>query len=110
MKPYAGLVAATFAVLLAGCGGGSSTVATSTPSAATTSVQVNLGDAPAAGGGIDHPHGAVLQGRDEVPRLGSQVVDRPGQVGDGGVIVQTPCRLDVNQLDQCGPPFPLFRP
>lgn len=47
MKPYAGLVAATFAVLLAGCGGGSSTVATSTPSAATTSVQVNLGDAPA---------------------------------------------------------------
>jgi len=46
MKPFAGLAIATLAVLLTACGGGSSTVATSTPAAATTAVQVNLGDAP----------------------------------------------------------------
>jgi len=46
MKPFAGLTIATLAVLLAACGGGSSTVAISTPTATTTAVQVNLGDAP----------------------------------------------------------------
>jgi len=46
MKTLSGWVVATFAALLASCGGGSSTVDVP-PRTATTAVQVNLGDAPA---------------------------------------------------------------